>query len=830
MKTTPNLFVLSLLTGLAPHFASGAENLLGKFYVSSVYGRVECISGDQVFDLKKGDAVLARGSSLTSFAGGNATLVLSNETAIFVDEKTELTINKFEQQPFLPTKSMAVEPSNSDTLATVSAGRIVISTPQLLSGTSLIFETPHARISFLNGQPGGQKAFVEVTDRQTRFALVSGAAAFQERGADGAFASIGTRLSSGEQATAQTPPAPGAAAAGQPALPPDSPVVTVPGEAVVLTVTGNARSQSSASAAEVALTSGAKLHQGAVIITSDGADVYLQPFNGAVANIKANSKVVIEKLTIAIAGGVVQKQTALLNLKTGVLVSMLDPAKRKIDDYGVRTPKGIATAHGTSFSVSVTENNFSVAATADSVTFVTPAGATYVIEAGNVVITSPGGQAQPPIPLSRAVAEDPALARVIRTAVNTVSSIVQNNLGGLPSASAINLISQVVGVAAAAMPAQAANLAGEVVAAVNAPGAATAGNAASATASVTSAAVAAAPSQAAQVAAASTQTAPAQANTIAASAASAAPAQSAQIATAVLDTEKAANPGQPITSLTQAAASLAAAVAVTVPGQAGLVAGALMQSIAQANSQATPAAVAQAGATLAAAVTASVPSQAAAVASAVLQSITQSAPAQNPVVITQAAATIAAAVTSAAPAQAVSVATGLIQLVAQKNPVAAAGASGLIAATVSAASPASAEAVIIAVAQASNQSTAAVANSAQQASTQAAATVTATAPSVASGVQASDTASQSTTAVASSAPAAGADAVATTTNNGAPITGSPLSNVFSGLEGAPQTVTFNGPDTPNANGSPPTVGVNPVVPINPPDNVPAVSASVTPGT
>jgi hypothetical protein len=45
MKTTLNLFVLSLLLGLGPRFALGADKtsvlLAGKFYVSSVSGHVE---------------------------------------------------------------------------------------------------------------------------------------------------------------------------------------------------------------------------------------------------------------------------------------------------------------------------------------------------------------------------------------------------------------------------------------------------------------------------------------------------------------------------------------------------------------------------------------------------------------------------------------------------------------------------------------------------------------------------------------------------------------------------------------------------------------------
>jgi len=791
MKTKLNLFALSLLLGLGPRLALAADGggppsiLPGKFYVTSVTGHVECVSDSRIFDLKKGDIIVGRNARIKSFPGGNATLLFSNETTFFVDEKTQFKIGKFEQQPFLPNNNLVIEPSNSNTLVQMSAGRIVIATPQLLSGTNLIFETEHAHVAILNGQPGGEKAFIEVTDKQTHFALITGAASIQVRGSDGDFVSIGTRIKSGEQAyvrytltgqitlaasadESSSAPASGTAAnpGGPSTFTASTHIGALPGEAVILRVTGTATARASDGAAPEDLATGSKLRQGATIITGEDGEVYLQPFNGAIADIKPNSRVVIEKLATASSGGVVQKQTALLDLKKGTLVSILDPdpAKRLVDNYGVRTPRGIATAHGTSFSVSVTDNDFSVAATADSVTFVTPSGTTYSIAAGNITITSASGQPQPPIPLSQAVAEDPAIARVIRTAVNTVSTVVQNNLGALPSASAINLISQVVGVASAAMPAAATNFASQVVAAVNSPGASTSGNAAAATASVTSASVTGAPAQAAQISAASARTVPAQANTIAAAAASAAPAQSVQVATAVLGVQTTANSGQSMTALTQAASSLAAAVAASVPAQAGPVAGALMQAIALANPTATTGATTQAGATLASAVTTSVPAQAAPVAAAVMLSITQSSPAQTaPAVMSQTAATLASAITTTAPAQAVPVATALMQFVSQTNPAASSGAAGLLAATVTAAAPDAGSAIVSAVAAASNQSTAAVAQSAQSAASQAAATTTAAAVSVASASQASATATQSTTAVASSSAAASAAVAAATT-------------------------------------------------------------------
>ncbi len=892
MKINIKLLAIGILLLVVPQFALAEtkENLLGKFYVSRVSGRVECVSESRIFDLRKGDVVLARGARLRSFPGGNATLVLSNETTLFLDEKTAFKINKFEQQPFLPNNNLLIEPSNSDTLVTVGTGRIVISTPQLLSGTRLIFETEHSRVSVLNGQPGGEKAFIEVTEKQTHFALVTGAASIQVRGADGNFTSIGTRIKSSEQAyirytlTGQITLAssaedtvngaaaaqPGAKAPGpvptqgavvgggstgsQPGFTSNSPIVTIPGEAVVLTVVGEATSQSGSDGAVVPLVSGTKLAQGAIITTSTDAEVYLQPFPGALSDIKSDARVVIEKLATATSGGTVQKQTALLDLKRGTLVSVLDPdpAKRKIDNYGVRTPNGIATAHGTSFSVSVTANDFSVAATADSVTFVTPSGTSYSIAAGNITITSASGQAQPPIPLSQAVAENPAIARVLRTAVNTVSTIVQNNIGSLPSASAINLISQVVGVAAAAMPTQASRFATEAMSAVNSPGASTAGNTTGAAASVTAATVSAVPAQAAQVAAALTRNSPSQATTIAAAAGSSSPSQSAQVATAVLQVSAGQNPGQSISALTQAASSIAAAMSVSVPAQAGPVSGALMQAIAQANPQAGTAALTQQGATLAAAVTASTPAQAGPVAAAVMQQITVASPvALSSTAVSQTAAALGAAVTTTAPSQAVPVATALMQFIQQNLSASGGTASGLLAATISAASPGSAAAITTAVAVASGQSEATVTQGALASASSAAATVTASAGSVASGSQASQSSAASSAAVSAAASVA-ADTIATITSGTSTsstassagvvqgtsiivekLAGGNLVDVANNLSGSTTTVTFGTTNSGDSSGTATgttgtTITATPTTPNTLPTDT--TSTSVTPGT
>lgn len=104
------------------------------------------------------------------------------------------------------------------------------------------------------------------------------------------------------------------------------------------------------------ITVGDKLPQGATVVTGPDSTLDLQAFNGAVATIGSKSTIDLEKLSVTTSGGAVTKQTALLNLKVGSIVSNIDPANHKINDYGIRTPKGVAAARGTVFAVEVTRD------------------------------------------------------------------------------------------------------------------------------------------------------------------------------------------------------------------------------------------------------------------------------------------------------------------------------------------------------------------------------------------------------------------------------------------------------------------------------------------
>ena len=138
---------------------------------------------------------------------------------------------------------------------------------------------------------------------------------------------------------------------------------------------------------------GDKLPQGATIITSPSSEVDVQTFNGAVATIGANTTVNLEKLSVTTDNGKVTKQTSLLNLKVGSVISTIDPANHNINDYGIRTPKGVAAARGTIYTVTVTASGkVQVYVTNSVVVFINPTtGQTVTVQAGYVVTVDENG-------------------------------------------------------------------------------------------------------------------------------------------------------------------------------------------------------------------------------------------------------------------------------------------------------------------------------------------------------------------------------------------------------------------------------------------------------
>lgn len=123
---------------------------------------------------------------------------------------------------------------------------------------------------------------------------------------------------------------------------------------------------------------GAVIPVGSTIHTGTASQVTVKLFDSTIAIVRADSDATLEKLSVTTDGKDIKKENALINLRVGNIISTLDPAKKSVNNYGIRTPRGIAAARGTIFSVTVSfDNNKNVCTNATisgTVTFYTDKG------------------------------------------------------------------------------------------------------------------------------------------------------------------------------------------------------------------------------------------------------------------------------------------------------------------------------------------------------------------------------------------------------------------------------------------------------------------------
>ena len=233
-------------------------------------------------------------------------------------------------------------------------------------------------------------------------------------------------------------------------------------EAKVIKLTGTAEVMLAGATAATPLALNSVIPEGAIVTTGVGAELTLETLPGVISTIQAGSTVLMEKLAIVKNGEVVTEQTATLDLKQGNIVSTLDPAKKSINRYGVRTPKGVAAARGTVYSVKVNLTGSTVATLSGIVTVTLASGVILNIPVGTA---SANGEAV--TALAAMIKADPSLANDIAEAVKTVASSVQSGASAVSSPeSATAVLAAVVNAASAALPAQAATFAERAIIAV----------------------------------------------------------------------------------------------------------------------------------------------------------------------------------------------------------------------------------------------------------------------------------------------------------------------------------------------------------------------------
>lgn len=208
------------------------------------------------------------------------------------------------------------------------------------------------------------------------------------------------------------------------------------------------------------VTVGTVLPVGTAITTSPGALATVEFFDGTVTIVQPESDVTIAEHSITKESGE-NKENTLLDLRAGGVVNSLDPAKKKVTNFKVRTPKGVAAARGTVFAVRINNTGSSVTTMAGTVTFVTDQGE-FTVAFGQVS----GGSGVSSV--ADAVKGNPNLAKDILEATAMVATAVGNGTVGNTEQTP-NLISTVlaaiVDVAVQVAPGNAAQVAKDVIAA-----------------------------------------------------------------------------------------------------------------------------------------------------------------------------------------------------------------------------------------------------------------------------------------------------------------------------------------------------------------------------
>ena len=276
----------------------------GKFAVTQAVGAIEYTANGKTVALHKGDSVSGTGAMLKTGAGAKATLVFSNQTSLALAENSELTVDEFRQQPSIEASTQGVETSQSESRFRLTAGRVDVDAPQLAITSSLVFETIHSSISIPDGQAGGAKATLTLTDKNTQCQMIIGQAEIKQRGLDGTFVNTGTIAKAGELAVVKPVLAAGATETSiiaidvdaAPVAPPGSVATTTTGDATILRVLGSAKFTLPGETAAAAVTMDTHLPVGSSIETTSGAEVYVQPYPGAIAVLRPNSRMIVEKL------------------------------------------------------------------------------------------------------------------------------------------------------------------------------------------------------------------------------------------------------------------------------------------------------------------------------------------------------------------------------------------------------------------------------------------------------------------------------------------------------------------------------------------------------
>ena len=261
-----------------------------------------------------------------------------------------------------------------------------------------------------------------------------------------------------------------------------------PAEATVIAVTGYV-SITDGNGSSGRAAAGQKVAVGASITTGPNGQLSLQVHEGIIAVFTSASFAVVDKLSTSENG----TRNTVLRLTKGSIATSLDPARKHSNNYAIRTNKGFALARGTTMTVTVNDEHYTVSVLVGVVTVNWSDGRSVSI-AGSTpadVTSWIGGQMQSGS-LSDALADDssPGLTGALTAAAAAVAAVATNT-------NQITAVIQAIASAAGTGPSAATLVAGVTAAAtgaaiINGPLVAATGSTTAVAAEITAGAVGAA--------------------------------------------------------------------------------------------------------------------------------------------------------------------------------------------------------------------------------------------------------------------------------------------------------------------------------------------------
>lgn len=212
MKTNlTRLFLISALVLSVAVPSSFAQRQLGKkkgptskIFVAEAEGESQIQNGEKIYTARQSTAFDAPGTVIETKANSHNAIVYSNGTGMFVDENTRVEIGRFVQEPFQPNRDASLdqpyEPSVSQSNVYVPHGAVGICTSRLISGSSMLYTTPHGAVNIRGG-----KVSIESHADETYVDLLEGDVTVRSAGRDVG----GQILRAGERAIIRPPASPG---------------------------------------------------------------------------------------------------------------------------------------------------------------------------------------------------------------------------------------------------------------------------------------------------------------------------------------------------------------------------------------------------------------------------------------------------------------------------------------------------------------------------------------------------------------------------------------------------------------------------------------------